>query len=95
MDMELKVECYSGYRAEERPLRFVFSGRVDVTQYEVKEVLDQWYGAGYRCFKVLASDGHIYILRHQESEDGWRLDAFRRAECASPRSEVRGRKSRT
>jgi hypothetical protein len=44
----------------------------------VKEVLDQWYGVGYRCFKVRADDGNIYILRHQESEDIWRLDSFRR-----------------
>ena len=78
MDIELKVECYSGYRADERPLRFAFVGKTDTPQYEVKEVLDQWYGVGFRCFKVRADDGNIYILRHQEDEDCWRLDSFRR-----------------
>jgi hypothetical protein len=42
------------------------------------EILDQWYGVGYRCFKVRADDDSIYILRHRESEDRWSLDSFRR-----------------
>ena len=78
-EMELQVECYAGYRADERPLRFTFSGKHGTRTYEVVEVLDQWYGLGYRCFKVRADDGNIYILRHQESADRWSLDSFRRA----------------
>jgi hypothetical protein len=80
MDMQLKVECYSGYRADERPLRFAFSNQPDAPKFEVKELLDQWYGVDYQCFKVRADDGNIYILRHQLSEDCWRLDSFRRTE---------------
>ncbi len=76
MDMELKVECYSGYRADERPLRFAFAGKADAPGYEVKEILDHWYGVGYQCFKVRADDGNTYILRHDEKEDCWRLDSF-------------------
>ena len=76
--MELKVECYSGYRADERPLRFSFPASADTTRYEVAEVLDQWYGVGYRCFKVRADDGNTYILRHEELKDRWLLDSFRR-----------------
>jgi hypothetical protein len=78
MDMELQVECYSGYRADERPLRFAFLAKPEAAKFEVKEVLDQWYGVGYQCFKVRADDGNVYILRHQLSEDSWRLDSFRR-----------------
>lgn len=78
MSTELKVECYSGYRADERPLRFAFRASAGAPTYEVREVLDQWYGIGYRCFKVRADDGNIYILRHQESEGCWQLDSFRR-----------------
>jgi hypothetical protein len=75
----LHVECYAGYKADQRPLRFtptVHAGRT----YEVKEILDQWYGVGYQCFKVRADDGNIYILRHDEKNDGWVLDSFRREE---------------
>jgi hypothetical protein len=79
MDLELKVECYAGYRADERPLRFAFAGKTDAPQLEVKEIQDQWYGVGYQCFKVRADDGNIYILRHDARDDCWRLDAFRRS----------------
>ena len=79
MNIELKVECYSGYRADERPRRFTFPEKAGAPAYEVKEILDQWYGEDYQCFKVRADDGNLYILRHQASEDRWCLEAFRRA----------------
>jgi len=79
MALHLKVDCYSGYKADERPLRFSFAGKPGGQVFEVREVLDQWYGVGYLCFKVLAEDGNIYILRHIEAEDNWVLDSFRRA----------------
>jgi hypothetical protein len=77
MSLVLKVECYSGYKADEQPLRFTPQAR-DARSYEVREVLDQWYGIGYRCFKVLADDDNTYILRHNEAEDIWVLDSFHR-----------------
>jgi len=77
MILKLKVECYSGYKAEERPLRFT-PLRPHAATREVKKVLDQWYGVGYECFKVLADDAHVYILKHSEREDMWTLESFRR-----------------
>lgn len=77
MTFPLQVECYAGFRADERPVRFTL-GPPKGRTLEVKEVLDQWYGVGYRCFKVRAGDNNIYILRHTEAEDVWTLDAFRR-----------------
>ena len=77
MSLPLKVECYSGYKADQRPLRFtplLQGGRT----YQVREVLDQWYGEDYQCFKVRADDGNLYILRHSGTEDDWTLDSFRR-----------------
>jgi hypothetical protein len=76
--MLLYVESYSGYKADERPLRFSFRDK-DSRIFEVVEVLDQWYGVGDRCFKVLADDGNTYILRHNEKADEWVLDSFRRS----------------
>lgn len=92
--MSLKVECYAGYKADERPLRFTLvrgagnTKRPDAPEeatpgasagraYEVKEVLDQRYGPAYQCFKVLAHDGNLYILRHDQREDTWTLESFR------------------
>jgi hypothetical protein len=75
--MTLHVECYSGYKADERPMRFRAREK-DSRTFDVVDVLDQWYGVGYRCFKVQADDGNTYILRHNEEEDIWGLDSFRR-----------------
>jgi hypothetical protein len=82
MPAHLKVECYAGYKADERPTRFSFVYETalesEIRSYEVAEVLDRWYGVGYECFKVRADDQNLYILRHELDEDTWRLDAFRR-----------------
>ena len=78
MSVRLKVECYAGYKADERPLRFAALSPNAPTR-EVKEVLDQWYGPGYQCFKVLADDDHHYVLKHSERDDVWTLESFRRA----------------
>lgn len=79
MSLSLKVESYSGYKADERPLRFTPATYAGPT-HEVEEILDQWYGEGYQCFKVRADDGNIYVLRHSQTDDGWTLDSFRQEE---------------
>ena len=65
------MECYSGRKTDERPIRF----RMDEDEYAVEELLDQWYGPEDDWYKVRADDGDIYILRHQTSvPDGtWNL----------------------
>jgi hypothetical protein len=78
MPMVLHVECYAGYKADERPQRFQ-SRQKSSRRFDVVEVLDQWYGVGYHCFKVHADDGNVYILRHSEKDDEWSLDSFRRS----------------
>ncbi len=75
--MKLKVECYSGRKADERPVRF----RLDEKLYVVQVVLDQWYDPESIFYKVRADDGNLYILRQQTSTpDGqWELVSFRQA----------------
>ena len=70
----IQVECYAGYKADQRPLRFTMGDQ----KLEVSEVEDQWYSPTSRHFRVRASDGNVYILRHDEEQDRWSLDAFRR-----------------
>ncbi len=70
---EIRVECYAGYRADQRPERFVLRGRV----FEVDLVDDQWYSPEAIYFRVRADDGNFYVLRHDEVQDAWTLDAFR------------------
>lgn len=71
--MRVRVECYSGYKADERPLRFW----LDEHPYEVVDILDRWYGPDHAYFKVRAADGNVYILRRAaECESEWSLESF-------------------
>jgi len=73
-DMRVRVECYSGRKAYERPRRL---GPVNHMRI-VEEVLESWYGPSDAFFNVRADDGIVYILRHDTSvADGkWSLVAF-------------------
>lgn len=67
------VETYSGFKADERPLRLHLGGRT----LEVAAVEDRWYSPGETYFRVLTDDGDRYILRHTEAQGIWTLSAFR------------------
>ena len=69
----IRVESYAGYRGAQRPLRFTLGERT----FEVREVEDQWYSPGAILFRILADDGNIYLLRHDETDDLWSLEGFR------------------
>ena len=73
--MKLEVECHSGHKADERPVRFRLDGR----QYIVEEVLDQWYDPESISYRVRAGDGNLYILRQRTSTPSgdWDLVSFR------------------
>jgi hypothetical protein len=73
---EVKVECYCGYKANERPFAFTHQG----DRQEVQEIIDRWYEGGLDSsnpiidyFRIKATDGHIYLLRYQRDLDVWSL----------------------
>jgi hypothetical protein len=70
--MGVEVECYAGYRGEQEPRAF----RLGERRLEVMEIVDRWMEPDRRWFKCRASDGHSYILRHDEGADAWELAAF-------------------
>lgn len=73
-DMKLTVNSYSGFKANERPLLFALDGH----EYQVEQMLDQWYEPDAEYFKVQASDGNLYILKYHQSSDEWSLESYRR-----------------
>ncbi|MFZ0213165.1 MAG: hypothetical protein WBE20_04075 [Candidatus Acidiferrales bacterium] len=75
---EIRVECYAGYRADERPLRFSAGART----YSVERLDDKWYSPGATYFRVVADDGNSYVLRHDETVDTWTMEAFRKHRIA-------------
>jgi hypothetical protein len=76
----LIVECYSGYKANQRPVRFRLGGRT----YGIREVEDQWHSPDAVYYRVRADDGNTYVLRRDETADSWSLEAFRAARPGAP-----------
>ena len=71
----LRVECYSGYKSEERPVRIVFQAQT----LAIAEVEDRWYSPGATYFRVLAESGDRYVLRRDDAQEVWCLTAYRAA----------------
>ncbi|MCC6861986.1 MAG: hypothetical protein IT158_25665 [Bryobacterales bacterium] len=67
--MRVRVECYSGYKGDERPVRF----EIDDRSLFVSEVLARWYSPQGPCFRVRADDGAEYLLR-RTGEDTWEIE---------------------
>jgi len=72
----IQVECYSGFKANERPVAFTYQGE----RQEIQEVVDRWYHGGLysskpviNFFKVRTADGKVYLLRYQFDSDAWSL----------------------
>jgi hypothetical protein len=67
--MDVRVECYAGYRGEETPRRIWLDGK----KIAVVEVQDRWLAPDHRYFKLLGEDGTVYIIRHDTSTWEWEL----------------------
>ncbi len=66
----IRVECYSGYKTEERPISFQTGGE----RKAVINVIDQWAGEDHNYFKLLADDRKVYLVRYDRSGDFWTLE---------------------
>jgi hypothetical protein len=65
----VRVEAYAGYKGEETPRAFIYDG----VRYEVQDIIARWYTETHACFRVLASDGHSYVLRCDQDGLRWEL----------------------
>ena len=57
--MDIRVESYAGFQADEVPRYFWLEER----RIKIVEIIQQWRTPDYRFFKVTGDDGQIYILR--------------------------------
>lgn len=71
----VQVKCYSGFKANERPLSFHVSGR----EFSVMDIEGSWFEEDdisrerRICFRVRADDGDLYLLSCDEKRDDWIL----------------------
>jgi len=68
--MKVEVISYSGYRVNERPIRFFVGER----WLKVKEIIKRWRDEEYDSFKVRANDNRIYILKWHRTDDIWKIE---------------------
>jgi len=68
------VECYSGYKANERPAAFIYQG----CRLEIAEIIDRWYEGDLDAgrpkvdyFKVKTTEGKVFLLRYLSLFDSW------------------------
>ena len=71
MSLPIYVDAYSGYKANERPLRF----QLDEDLFEIETVVDRWHDPKGEYFKVRTPEGKIYLLRYNEQQDEWTLQS--------------------
>ena len=71
--MQIRVECYAGYRGEETPRRLTMGAR----RIAVVPVQDRWLAPDHRYFKLIGDDGGLYIIRHTPREDYWELTCYK------------------
>jgi hypothetical protein len=69
----VRVECYAGHKGDERPVRVEIGRQMT----EVSAVEDRWYSPGATYFRVLLVTGERYVLRRDDAQDVWALEAFR------------------
>jgi hypothetical protein len=74
-DRALRVECYAGHKGDERPVRVLLDKRMT----EVSAVEDRWFAPGSTYFRVLMITRERYVLRHDDAQDLWTIEAFRAA----------------
>jgi hypothetical protein len=67
----IRVECYAGSRADERPRAIEIAGR----RLAVREVLDGWYGEDHLYYKVRLEGGGVIRIR-RDGDGHWTLERF-------------------
>jgi hypothetical protein len=74
----LPVETVQGETGEE-PAWFVVLEK----RFQVREIVDRWFGEDHAYFKVKADDGVLYILRYSLVEAEWELVLMDATDCLS------------
>jgi hypothetical protein len=78
--MQIRVDCYAGYRGEETPRFIKLAGH----KIEVVEVRDRWLAPDHRYFKILGDDEATYIIRNDSVSGQWELVFYQDADINVP-----------
>ncbi len=82
--MDIRVDCYAGYRDEETPRHLTMG----VRHVKVVAVQDRWLAPDHRYFKIIGDDGSLYIIRHDPHQGGWQLICFKENPLVTPEAQA-------
>ncbi len=67
----MRVECYAGYRGDERPVAFW----ADTERIAIEAVLETWMTEDGTYFRVRGADQSVTVLRRNDRHGCWeRID---------------------
>ena len=69
----IRVECFSGYKINEKACGVPLDRMRDLALFSRQELIDSWYGETADYFKVKADDDNIYLLKYDGNCDQWDL----------------------
>lgn len=72
--MKLTVNCYAGYRPDEKPTSIRFGSLL----VKVDELVDQWLAPDHRYFKFIGDDRATYIIRQDMNSLEWELTYYQK-----------------
>lgn len=71
----IRVHTYSGYKADERPLKFEHEGKEHSVRETINQTREEIVGNGLRRkFTVRTDEKKIFTLFHEEIKDQWFLE---------------------
>jgi hypothetical protein len=71
----IQVHTYSGYKADERPLKFEHEGKEHMIREITKQTCEEIVGNGLRNkFTIRSKEGNIFTLFREEIKDQWFLE---------------------
>ena len=71
MAIQIYVDEYSGYKANERPRQFC----VDEERIEIANLEKRWRTPNGEYFQVRSDKGKRYVIRYSEIADQWTLQS--------------------
>lgn len=71
--MNLQVECSTAPNGDSEPSAIHLGDR----RIQVPRIVDRWLASDYGYYKIEASDGATYIVRHDEASSEWQLTLFK------------------
>ena len=72
---DIQVSTYAGYKADERPLRFIFQGKTHKIKEILRQTCEEIHGKGLRrVYNIKTDEGLTFKLFYDENQDRWFLE---------------------